>query len=134
MLNQLINKLKTLPPKEKSILKRLIEKFQNDPQSLLQLYAELEGYKEVPVDIITFIEHPKYLGLSLGGKIYPVWKEALKTIFPNPFYSPYYECIYTGAIGVGKCLGNQQLIEVYMNEEDIKKYGLEEFIIEESNE
>ena len=26
----------------------------------------------------------------------------MKTIFPNPFYSPYYECIFRGAIGIGK--------------------------------
>ena len=102
MLNQLIQKLKTLPPRERQLLKRLIEKFQNDPQSLIQLYSELEGYKEPPVDIITFINHERFLGASLKGKIYPVWQNALKTIFPNPFYSPYYECILKGAIGTGK--------------------------------
>ena len=102
MLDLFKEKLKTLPEKEKQVLKKLIEKFQSDPKVLFQIYAELEGYKEVPVDIITFIEHPKYLGANLKGRIYPVWRKALRQVFPNPFYSPYYEVILKGAIGIGK--------------------------------
>ena len=73
-----------------------------EKQRLIELYAYLEGYISPPVDIITFIEDEYYLGKLLKGRIYPIWRNALKKIFPNPFYSPYVEVVFTGAIGLGK--------------------------------
>lgn len=66
------------------------------------LLAELEGYSENPVGIETFIDDPFYLGETLGGMVYPVWREELKDIYPTPFTTKYSEAILTGAIGTGK--------------------------------
>lgn len=89
--------------KEKKDLLRYIRKAKgSERQKLMELYAYLEGYISPPVDIITFIEDEYFLGKTLKGRIYPIWKEALKKVFPNPFYSPYVEVAFTGAIGIGK--------------------------------
>ena len=45
-----------------------------------------ELYREIPVDVDTFISDPKYLGRSTmnGEAIYPFWKEKLNYIFNTP--------------------------------------------------
>lgn len=59
-----------------------------------------EDYEEVPVDIETFITDEDYLGASIGGSLYPFWMDVLKKLFaPN---AKYFECILSGAIGIGK--------------------------------
>lgn len=65
--------------------------------------SEILGYSEVPPTIHEFISSSDWIADSLPN-IYPPWKEALYEIFPNPFYSPYSEVIFTGAIGTGKTL------------------------------
>lgn len=58
-------------------------------------------WAERPVDIITFVCDPKYLGASTnqGKNIYPKWLEALKQIFLS---ETKYLIIFTGCIGSGK--------------------------------
>ena len=85
------------------ILKELSEKGKSDSYDKL-LYAD---YKEMPVDIETFLDDDLYLGKALKngeGKstIYPYWRKVLKKIFPNPFDTVYRTAIFTGAIGLGK--------------------------------
>ena len=60
-------------------------------------------YKEKPVDIITFISDPKYLGSSFdGGKtLFGCWKPVLKDIFYN---DEKYLVVLTGSTGTGKTL------------------------------
>lgn len=61
----------------------------------------LKIYKEVPVDIITFISDDRYLGrvTDNGKAVYPIWKEALKEIFSDN--SKLY-IVFTGGIRTGK--------------------------------
>jgi len=80
----------------------------------MEMLAECEGYREVPVDIDEFIEDDYYLGRIWGGvwdeisenagqpKVYPFWRDVLRDIYPNPFTSPYHEINITGGIGLGK--------------------------------
>lgn len=65
-------------------------------------YAEEDEYLEKPVDIITFIKDPYYLGNSLGEEIYDYWLDLLQEIHPHPCINMYNEFILSTAIGVGK--------------------------------
>lgn len=65
-------------------------------------------YKEIPVDIETFLHDRRYLGNALynsEGKftLFPYWENVLKDIFPDPLGPPKYNtAVFTGAIGLGK--------------------------------
>lgn len=65
-----------------------------------------ELYREIPVDVDTFISDPKYLGRSTGNGefIYPFWKEKLNYIFntPDNYKKPMDMVVLNTAIGVGK--------------------------------
>jgi len=76
-------------------------------KEVMESLARMSGYDVVPPTIMEFMTDPYYLGESLvddEGKlsIYPIWQDALKKIYPNQFYSPYKEVIFTGSIGQGK--------------------------------
>ena len=76
-------------------------------------YAEEDSYIEKPVDIVTFIKDPYYLGNSLGDEIYDYWLELLQEIHPHPCINMYNEFILSTAIGVGKCHGLGTKILMY---------------------
>ena len=86
--------------------------------------AEKDYYECMPVDIMTFVNDPYYLGQTYGGKLFKIWENTLKEIYPIPLFSPYYEIILSAAIGAGKCLGKGTKILMYdgtlKNVEDIK--------------
>ena len=99
--------LDTLTPEEKelalSILGELVEK--GNSKQLEDLL--LEDYREVPVDIETFLKDPTYLGKGLvneEGKftVFPYWVDTLKKLFPNNIDTTYNTLILSGAIGLGK--------------------------------
>lgn len=58
-------------------------------------------WTEKPVDIMTFISDPEYLGkcTNNGAAIYPGWKDALRKIFDD---QTKYIIVFTGAMGLGK--------------------------------
>jgi len=105
--------------------------------SLKQVYDKASkqlGYEKTPPSIKEFLENPYYLGeeTNKGTKVFPYWKNKLEEWFPTPFYQ--YDpnikmIILSGATGVGKCLSKEQEIEIEMSEEDIKRFGLEEYIV-----
>ena len=71
--------------------------------------CKMSGYIDTPPTIDTFIHDTDFLGNVLGfdpelgrDRIYPAWKTVLDKVFPNPFYSPYNEVIFSGSIGSGK--------------------------------
>lgn len=65
--------------------------------------ARLLGYKEMPVDIETFVNHPYYLGNTFAeGRLFPAWLDELKDLFPDPIRVKYLIVVLTGAIGTGK--------------------------------
>jgi len=73
-------------------------------KELYSIISRLLGYEQTPPEIDEFISDPAYLGgvLEGGTSVYEYWKAALRTIYPNPFESPYLEVVATGAIGIGK--------------------------------
>ena len=101
---------------------------------LYDLFARSNGYSETPPTIHQFITDEYFLGSSLNGgdAVFPFWKEQLVDIYPTPFYetNKYKIVLLSGATGIGKCLGAGQQIEFQLSEEDIKKYGLEEYLCE----
>lgn len=63
--------------------------------------ADKHNYKEKPVSIRQFYTDPYYLGATFNN-VYQYWKDVLDDIYPNPFYSPYYEIILSAGTGCGK--------------------------------
>ena len=66
-----------------------------------------QDYKEIPVDILTFIKDPRYLGkawhLSDGEcKLYPYWEDKLQELFPDNISTSVNNFILSGARGLGK--------------------------------
>lgn len=86
-------------------IRKAVSKLSKEEASFI--LSDIEGYKEPLVDINQFIEDPQYLGGILKddsgkSKLFTVWIEALNKVFPNPYYSPYYEVAFSGSIGAGK--------------------------------
>ena len=103
----------------------------NNRKHLYDLYARTNGYTETPPTISEFISNDYYLGSSLnsGDAVFNFWKKQLIDIYPTPFYetNKYKVILLSGATGIGKCNGYNQELEFEMSEDDIKKYGLEEY-------
>lgn len=68
----------------------------------MRTLAKMSGYEDMPPTAEEFIDDSYYLGDVLGDMIYPVWRNGLYEIFPNPFHSPYQEIVIKGCIGAGK--------------------------------
>ena len=82
------------------IIEELIKQF--GMEKTLELASKWLNYEKPLPTIDEFIDSNDYLGKILGGNVYPVWRELLRKVYPNPYHSPYVEIILTGAIGLGK--------------------------------
>lgn len=62
----------------------------------------LQDYKEIPVDIDTFLCSDEYLGIANDGgdSIFPYWKDGFHEIFDDTL--KYTQIIFTGATRIGK--------------------------------
>ena len=104
-----------------------------DRKHLYELYAKSHGYIETPPSIQEFISDDYYLGSSLnsGDSVFSFWKKQLVDIYPTPFYenNKYKVILLSGATGIGKCNGYNQELEFELSNEDIEKYGLEEYVL-----
>ena len=103
-----LSALNDLPEKEREyalqVLKELSEK---NGQSKLYNDLRYADYKEIPVDIITFIKDDQYLGrawhLADGKcKLFPYWEKKLQELFPDNLTTDYNTFIESGARGLGK--------------------------------
>lgn len=99
--------LNNLSDKEKEAVLKILGEYSKDGDS--KSYQDLitSDYDEVPVDIITFIKDPRYLGeawhLPDGRcKLYPYWEDKLKELFPDPFSTSVNNLILSGSRGLGK--------------------------------
>lgn len=95
-----------LPAKHLKILDSLIE--EHGESGAQRVLARVYGYVDTVPTIDEFIEDPEFLGSALTNErtgkniVYPIWRSALREIYPTPYYSPYVQIIFTGAIGLGK--------------------------------
>ena len=101
-----LSALDSLSQEERDYALRVLQEY---AQGSAQLFDELKyaDYKEIPVDIITFIKDPMYLGkawhLSDGKcKLFPFWENKLKELFPDNVTTAYNTFIESGARGLGK--------------------------------
>lgn len=85
----------------KEQIQELIKKA-GSKEALQDQLAAMSDYKEAVPTIEIFIKDPYYIGKSIGDTLYPIWLDALKKVYPSPYYSPYSEIILSGAIGLGK--------------------------------
>lgn len=74
----------------------------SDKTEVLHQLALLSGYEERVPDIDTFIDDPYYLGNVLGKGLFPIWRDAARKLYPNPYITPAVEVYLTGGIGLGK--------------------------------
>lgn len=106
-LNSRENLLSSLSEKEREIAMKILEEFGTSGKS--DTYTELlyREFKEIPVDIETFLTDDRYLGKPWkdakgNSKVYPFWMEVLKKIFPDNLTTDYDTLLESGARGIGK--------------------------------
>lgn len=102
-----MEELLELSEEERKVALEILQEYSKEGKSETYSKMMLSDFKEIPVDIITFVKDPKYLGkafhLSNGKcKLFPYWEEVLKDIFPDNMTTKYNNAIFSGARGLGK--------------------------------
>lgn len=107
-----------------------------DKKELYEVIWELEKdlWREKPVDIWTFLYHPKYLGnlFNENGKsgIYPFWMRLMDRLYPSPFYTSANELLLSTSIGIGKstitcsCIATYEAYKLLCLKNPATYYGL----------
>lgn len=101
------DQLLTLSQAERDYVQKILKEFEEE--GISKSYSKLitDDYKEVPVDIETFVTDDNYLGRawkdSSGNlKLYPFWLDILKQLFPDNVTTSVNTFIESGARGLGK--------------------------------
>ena len=92
----------TCSKEEQEILMAILLELSETGESKTYKDLWLADYKEIPVDIDTFINDDAYLGRTNrnGVAVYPFWRKELNAVFGAG--NKYYEWILTGATRIGK--------------------------------
>ena len=104
--NLIINRIKqiydTMSDEEKAYLRVILDEIGTYGYSDTYNEVWLADYKEIPVDIDTFIESDLYLGKTNrnGAGVYPYWRQVMTDLFTSG--NKYEEVILTGATRIGK--------------------------------
>ena len=103
-----LNALNSLSSEEREMALTILKQMEGGNTELYEklLYAD---YKEIPVDIETFLKDRRYLGAGLTDDegrftVYPYWVDMLKKLFPTNIDTAYNTLILTGSIGIGKSM------------------------------
>lgn len=133
----LSNELNNLNEKEKELALQILKEMSEKGNS--QIYEDLKyaEYKEIPVDIETFLTDDRYLGqawkdASGKSKLYPFWLETLKEIFPDNTSTDYNTLLESGARGIGKsevacgCVGAYLMYRVMCLKNPLEFYRLKQ--------
>ena len=101
------DQLLTLSQAERDYVQKILKEFEESGTS--KSYSKLitDDYKEVPVDIETFVTDDNYLGRAWKDssgklKLYPFWLDILKQLFPDNVTTSVNTFIESGARGLGK--------------------------------
>lgn len=103
---ELINRIKNIytscDPAEQEVLMQILRELAETGESPTYEQVWLADYKELPVDIDTFLNSDTYLGKTNrnGASVYPFWRKELHNVFDAG--NKYYEWILTGATRIGK--------------------------------
>lgn len=89
-------------PQEQQYLKQILHELSETGESQTYRDIWLADYKEIPVDIHTFVCDDRYLGRTNrnGEAVYPYWHKTLDEIFSAG--NKYEEVVFTGATRIGK--------------------------------
>lgn len=108
MNNQInLEALNALSEEERKVALEILKEYAAEGKSNTLKKIQFPEYKEVPVDIETFITNDMYLGQAWKDvqgnlKIYPFWMEQLKKLFPNNVDTNFGVLLESGARGIGK--------------------------------
>lgn len=96
-----------LDKEEREFVIKIIKEYQETGESKTLNNLYYCDYEEIPVDIITFIKHPRYLGKAWHTpdgkcKLFPYWEKRLKELFPDNTHTSVNNAIFSGARGLGK--------------------------------
>ena len=92
---------------EKKYALQILKELSNSGSSKTYDNLRYIDYKEIPVDIETFLTDDRYLGIPWKDKngklkLYPFWLDVLKKLFPNNTETAYDTLLESGARGLGK--------------------------------
>ena len=132
-----LSALDALSPQEREYALKILKDFATTGQSEDFNKLKYEDYKEVPVDIETFLTDNNYLGnawkdVSGHLKLYPFWLDTLKELFPNNTDTNYTTLLESGARGIGKsevacgCVGAYLMYRVMCLKNPLEFYHLKQ--------
>ena len=135
--NHINKKLQGLDEKEKQAVLKILKEISEKGNSKIYEDLKYTEYKEIPVDIETFLTDDKYLGLAWKDangklKLYPFWLEKLKEIFPDNINTNYNTLLESGARGIGKseiacgCVGAYLMYRVMCLKNPLEFYRLKQ--------
>lgn len=104
---ELQNKLNLASPEVKEAVQKILDEYKEGEQSSTFNDLLLADYREIPVDIDTFIDDDKYMGQAWkdsdgNSKLYPYWRKQLHKLFPDNLTISVNNFIATGSRGLGK--------------------------------
>ena len=117
-----INKrLEGLPENERKVALEILKQYSEKGRSDIYDSLIYQDYREIPVDIETFLTDDRYLGIpskSIDGKskVYPFWMKKLKELYPDNIHTSVNTFIASGARGLGKsetCVNYIMCYELY---------------------
>lgn len=129
--------LNNLSERERELALQILKEMSQKGTS--QTYEDLKysEYREIPVDIETFLTDDRYLGQAWKdaagkSKLYPFWLERLKEIFPDNVTTNYNTLLESGARGIGKsevacgCVGAYLMHRVMCLKNPLEFYRLKQ--------
>lgn len=137
LLNRIQQIYHSCTSEEQQCLRTILEELSDTGYSSTYENIWLSDYKEIPVDIDTFLNSDRYLGKVTreGEAIYPYWRTTLNKIFSSG--NKYQELMFTGATRIGKtstaitglaymlyrlmCLRDPQL---FFRKKDVSKFSV----------
>lgn len=129
--------LDELSPQEREVALKALQEISAQGTSKTLEDLKYKDFKEIPVDIETFLTDDRYLGKAwkdAGGnlKLYPFWMEQLKKLFPDNLTTAYNTLLESGARGIGKseiacgCVGTYLLYRVMCLKNPLEYFHLKQ--------
>ena len=103
-----MSNLENLTKEERETVLKILNEVSTEGNSSTMDSLLYVDWKEIPVDIETFLHDPQYLGRGLvdaEGRytLFPYWEELLKRLYPDPLKPATCNTLaLSGAIGIGK--------------------------------
>ena len=133
-----LTELEGLSEQERKLALEILNQYSEQGNSQLFDKLKYQDYEEIPVDIITFMDDPQYLGKGLmnpdTGKstVFPYWRDLAKKIYPDNIAPAKYNTLaLSGSIGLGKSfiavvLGLYDLYRTLCLKDPYAYYGLQQ--------